>query len=162
MLIRPAKFADIPAIIEVEISAGALFEGTHMDWAVGETSTVDSLRECIAQNQVWVAEVDGMVVGYGCGMDLDGSFYIEEVSVGRSHHRQGIGRMLIDHMAGEARNLGYRAVTLTTDRTLPWNAPYYERLGFSIMKDSELSPQLRAALDEKPEPQRRCAMVRPI
>ena len=37
---------------------------------------------------------------------------------------------LIEHVAGWARAHGSPALTLTTFTEVPWNAPYYERLGF--------------------------------
>jgi hypothetical protein len=58
--------------------------------------------------------------------------------------------------------MGFDALTLTTDQVLPWNAPYYERLGFSTIADAHLSPELRNALAEKPDPHCRCAMVKRI
>jgi hypothetical protein len=35
-------------------------------------------------------------------------------------------------------------VLLTTFRDVPWNAPYYQRLGFHILRDEELGPGLRS------------------
>ena len=153
MSIRSATAADVPAIIAVELSAGTLFEGTHMAWAVGETSTVAQLLELIDRRLVWVSEIDE---------PLDGAFHIEEVAVSRAHHRQGVGRALLENVAAWAREMGFDALTLTTDQVLPWNAPYYERLGFSTIADAHLSPELRNALAEKPDPHCRCAMVKRI
>ena len=34
------------------------------------------------------------------------------------------------------------AVTLTTFRDVPWNAPYYERCGFRTLTEAELTPEL--------------------
>ena len=31
------------------------------------------------------------------------------------------------------------ALTLTTFENVPWNAPYYERLGFDVMDDDQIS-----------------------
>lgn len=162
MHIRSAQIADIPAIIAVERSAGTMFEGTHMAWAVGETSTEARLRTLIETGIVRVAEVDGGIAGYISGEPVDDDFHIEEVSVASAFQRRGIGRHLIDDIAGFAQSRGHHALTLTTDRTLAWNAPYYERLGFSIIADADLTPGLRIALLEKPEPDRRCAMIRQI
>ena len=47
-------------------------------------------------------------------------------------------------MIGDANNRGLSAVTLTTFCDIPWNAPYYERLGFSELPEPEWGPQLRA------------------
>ncbi len=162
MLIRSATAADIPAIIAVELSAGTLFEGTHMAWAVGETSSQPHLLERIDQRLVWVSEIDGNVAGYLCGAQLGGDFHIEEVAVSLAYQRQGVGRRLLENVAMRARDLDFDTLTLTTDRTLPWNAPYYERLGFSIIADADLPMELRNALAEKPDPHRRCAMAKRI
>ncbi len=35
-------------------------------------------------------------------------------------------------------------MTLTTYRDVPWNAPYYARLGFEVVADEDLGPGLRA------------------
>jgi len=37
-----------------------------------------------------------------------------------------------------------KQVVLSTFRDAPWNAPYYARLGFSIVDDSSLDATLRA------------------
>lgn len=160
MHIRPGILVDIPAIIAVERSAGDLFIGTHMDWAVGETSTPEELEAPIRNGNLWVAEVEGIVAAYLCGEPLADQFYIEEVSVGSAFQRRGIGRLLIDHVAHEAKRRGFSALSLTTDRTLAWNAPYYERLGFRILAPEEASPLLAAELAGKPNVHLRCAMLR--
>jgi GNAT superfamily N-acetyltransferase len=58
--------------------------------------------------------------------------------------RQGIGRRLIEHAARYARQHGLAGLTLTTFADVPWNAPYYERCGFRVVPDGELTPGLRA------------------
>ena len=40
-------------------------------------------------------------------------------------------------------------MTLTTFRTIPWNCPFYERLGFRTLDEADLSPRLLAVLDEE-------------
>lgn len=42
-----------------------------------------------------------------------------------------------------AREDGLTALTLTTFTDVPWNAPYYARLGFRALSESELTPGLR-------------------
>lgn len=36
------------------------------------------------------------------------------------------------------------ALTLTTYRDVPWNAPYYERLGFQVLTEVEMTAGLRS------------------
>jgi GNAT superfamily N-acetyltransferase len=161
MTLRLAREPDIAALIEVELSAGELFAGTHMDWAVGQVTPDDELRATIARGDVWLIE-DGAPVAYLIGDQLDGDFYIDQLSVARSHQRRGLGKRLIDAALTAARQRGHRAATLTTDRTLPWNAPYYARLGFVILSPDATPPQLAARLASQPKPDKRCAMRRAL
>ena len=67
-------------------------------------------------------------------------------STSRSSHyaQRGLGAALLDHAATGAQRHGLAALTLTTFTDVPWNAPYYERLGFRHLCDIELTPGLRA------------------
>jgi hypothetical protein len=83
----------------------------------------------------WVAvdEAD-VLVAYLTSRVVDGCAHIEQVSVRLSHARRGIGAALIDHLGA--------SVTLTTFREVPWNAPYYARLGFEVVPSAEQGPEL--------------------
>jgi len=80
--------------------------------------------------------------------------------------RRGFGKALIEQVAAWARERGAPSLTLTTFVEVAWNAPYYERLGFRLLGDDELGPELRAirareaslGLDRWP----RAAMLRPL
>jgi len=60
---------------------------------------------------------------------------------------------------------GFESVTLTTFRDVPWNMPFYERLGFEVVPTPALSPALRAVVDDETrrglDPIRRVVMRRP-
>jgi hypothetical protein len=47
-------------------------------------------------------------------------------------------------VADWAARQGMAALTLITFRGVPWNAPYYERLGFRELAPAELTPGLAA------------------
>ena len=91
---------------------------------------------------------------------------VEQVSVDPAHAGHGYGRVLIEHLTERARAAGREALTLTTFTEVPWNGPYYVRLGFRFLVDDELGPGLRAirraetarGLDRWP----RAAMVREV
>ena len=60
---------------------------------------------------------------------------------------------------------GCTHLSLTTDRLLPWNAPFYARHGFAIVPPDGL-PDWLAAMPAREaasglDPARRCIMVRP-
>jgi len=75
---------------------------------------------------------------------VDGAAYIAELDVHPAHARQGLGAALFGLLEHLARAEGYPALLLTTFRDVPWNAPYYQRLGFHILRDEEVKPGLRA------------------
>ena len=110
-----------------------------------EPFSIAELGEYAERGQAWVlADADDRPIGYVL-VDLVGACaHIEQVSVHPDHHRQGYGRQLIDHVVAWAREQGMPAVTLTTFRDVPWNAPYYERCGFRTLAESELTPELAA------------------
>jgi ribosomal protein S18 acetylase RimI-like enzyme len=55
---------------------------------------------------------------------------IEGVRVEESVRSMGIGRRLLDHAIGRARDRGCRLVQLTSDKRRPRALEFYERLGF--------------------------------
>ena len=63
------------------------------------------------------------------------------------HGRRGIGRGLIETAADWARERGLHDLTLTTFAAVPWNAPYYERLGFTVVADDDQPAELRRIRD---------------
>jgi ribosomal protein S18 acetylase RimI-like enzyme len=73
--------------------------------------------------------------------------HIEQISVDPAYARRGLGRRLLDHVGEEARRRGLDALTLTTFRDVPWNAPYYERCGFRVLRDGEIGLGLRRVRD---------------
>ena len=70
--------------------------------------------------------------------------HVEQVSVATAHAGQGLGALLIDHLGALARADGRPALTLTTFRDVPWNAPYYRRLGFVPVDPADQGPELAA------------------
>jgi N-acetylglutamate synthase-like GNAT family acetyltransferase len=58
------------------------------------------------------------------------------------HQGHGIGRELIAYVDRWAAGQQIPALTLSTFRSLPWNGPYYARLGFSEVPETELTPGL--------------------
>ena len=158
MHVRRGIAADCAAINKVEISAGALFLGTHMEWAMGETTPTDVLIKAAQTNQLWIAAQENILIGFLLSDVCGGDFYIKEIAVDPVHQRRGVGRALIEEALRAAKIRGFNAATLTTDRILSWNAPYYERLGFCILKSDEMPAALAATLAAEVNPQNRCAM----
>jgi GNAT superfamily N-acetyltransferase len=81
-------------------------------------------------------------VGFACVDIVDGLAHLWQLAVHPSSGRRGIGIALVEAVCAWASANGYPAVTLTTFRDVPWNGPFYTRLGFRAIED--LSPGLEA------------------
>lgn len=146
--VRLATHADIPLLPPIERSAGEAFRGTDQAWIADDiVAEADAYPPLIEARGVWVAEDDGVVAGFISTEPLDGALHILELAVAHDQQRKGVGRALMDAALGEARGAGYHAATLTTFRSIPWNGPFYARLGFEIL--DEPSPTLQAILAEE-------------
>ena len=168
VLVRPARPADLPGLAAVERSASALFAGTHLHWVLqAGPFPADILLASQRAGLAWVAESgrDG-VVGFLVATDQRPSLFIEELSVATPHQRRGLGQALLDAAVRHAARCGYGSVSLTTDRDLAWNRPFYERAGFRLLDPAGLTPFLADRLSEEAkyghDPARRCAMWRDI
>lgn len=141
---RPDEFARIP---QIELAAAELFRETRYAFVVNDSANADEAycRQQGAEGLVWVAadEADE-AVGFVVAEVLGNSLFIHELGVLPAHGQRGLGRRLVDAVCQQARAAGYPAVTLSTFGDIPWNAPFYRRLGFVPLSDEELSEGLRA------------------
>ena len=107
--------------------------------------TIAELTAYQEAGRAWVtAAPDKPPVAYLVADPVDGNLHIEQVSVHADYAHRGLGRALIEHSASVARAASQPALTLTTFTEVPWNAPYYQRLGFRPLAESEVTPGLRA------------------
>ena len=131
-LIRRAETADFARLREIEVLAGAAFAEVGMPEIAGHAPPSDEvLGHFTRAARAWVHLADGAVGAYLLARVIDGCAHVEQVSVDPRLRGRGLGRALIDHLAGWARERGMPALTLTTFRDVPWNAPYYRRIGFA-------------------------------
>ena len=75
--------------------------------------------------------------------------HLQEIDVHPEHGRRGIGTHLVKTVCDWATVNGYRNVTLTTFRDVPWNMPFYMRLGFEEVPSSELTPELLFVIEDQ-------------
>ncbi|KJS54983.1 GCN5 family acetyltransferase [Streptomyces rubellomurinus subsp. indigoferus] len=141
MRIRAVTRGELPLLTALERAAGAPFAAIGMqEIADDEPPAPDELAHYLDHGTALAAEVDGTVAGYLLAEPVDGALHVEQVSVHPAYARRGIGRALIEHLAATT---DAPALTLTTFADVPWNAPYYARLGFRPLADHELTPGLR-------------------
>jgi GNAT superfamily N-acetyltransferase len=90
--------------------------------------------------------------------------HLEEIDVHPSHGRRGLGTRLVQAVCDWAAAAGHRAITLTTFRHVPWNMPWYRRLGFAELPAEAWSDAMRRQVASETarglDPSRRLVMVR--
>ncbi len=165
MVVRLARPGEAALVLEIERSAAQRFVGTHIEPLLDDDEYGGhDLSGLFADGGLWVAtDADDRAIGFAATSAEGGYLYIHELDVLLEHQGQGHGRALLDAVVAEARRRGLAGVTLTTDRTIPWNRPFYERYGFTVLDDTEVPPALRAHLDDEisrgHDRSWRCAMV---
>ena len=119
-------------------------------------------RPFAAQGLVWVAEDAGRLIGFATCEAFEHELHLWELAVRQDTQGKGAGRALIAAVVDEARARGLPAVTLTTFRDIPWNAPFYARCGFVELPDEQLGPFLTLVREKEVEigldVANRCAM----
>lgn len=76
--------------------------------------------------------------------------HLEQVAVHLPEHgRRGIGTALIEAVCAQARWEGCRSISLCTYVDVPWNGPFYRRLGF--VEETEPAAYLRRVRDLEQE-----------
>jgi GNAT superfamily N-acetyltransferase len=147
--IRAASGHELSALIELERRAGMRFAAIPglEHFAYSDLTPLAELEDAHARGLVWVAELDGPeLVGWCYAARVDDTLFVEEVDVVPEHGGRGIGRALLASVADRARADGLAALTLTTERDVPWNRPWYERIGFAVVPPAEQSPGLAAKI----------------
>ncbi len=149
--IRPAEPSDLPALQEIEVAAGEQFRALGMaDVADDEPPTIEDLSVFQADGRALVAvEGPGRPVGYLLLEKLGRDAHIEQVSVHPGFARRGIGSALLEAAAAWGRSQGLGSLTLTTFAQVPWNAPYYRRLGFRDLQKADLGRELAGVRDRE-------------
>jgi GNAT superfamily N-acetyltransferase len=146
--ILPARREHAHQLPDVERAAATLFAPEDLSPEQREQITPESEFEAAArEGRLWVAMTDdGRAVGFALAGELDGDAHLLELDVHPDHGRKGIGAALVRRVVAWARVQRFPALTLTTFRHLPWNAPFYQRLGFRILSAHEHTPAITAVL----------------
>ena len=96
------------------------------------------LADAIDDTRLWAATVAGAggteaVVGFALGVWCGADAHLQELDVVPHRGRRGIGRRLVAEVIAWAGRNHRERLTLTTFAEIPWNAPFYARLGFSVL-----------------------------
>lgn len=164
--IRLAHPDDAEYLPAIERQAAELFRNDPDCAALDfdDVWTAQEHRKLIAKGHCLVAEADGQVIGFLATQPFGRELHIWEMDVLPVYQGRGIGAVILRACLIDAENAGFRAATLTTFRDLPWNGPFYARLGFVEIEDLAAHPRLAGELEEEVAAglpaARRIAMIR--
>ena len=148
---RPGRTGDASMLREIERLAGARFRDVGLPAVADhEPASIETLVRYAEHGRSWVATgASDVPIGYVLVDVVDGSAHIAQVSVRPDHQGTGVGRALVDRVRRWAIDHDLPAVTLTTFTDIPWNAPLYRHLGFRVLREDEIGPELRSLRDEE-------------
>lgn len=163
--VRLTSKADALLLPAIERSAGELFRGIpDLAWvADDELQTVERHQAQARAGTSWVIvdEAD-QPFGFLSAEEYGRELHIWELAVRQDRQGRGAGRALLETSIDHARSRGLKAITLTTFREVPWNAPWYARLGFEALSLAGAKDRLASVLREEERRglpgERRCAM----
>lgn len=142
--IRAACRKDIPAIAECARTATS--EEEEIGFAVPPAERTFSYDERLSAawtepnkvgtEEVWIAEVDGTVVGYVTTEDRGGTLELVNISVRKDQQGKGVGTALVSFVEAMASDAGKSAVTIGTSQSAdgrPWKSlPWWQHLGYIV------------------------------
>jgi GNAT superfamily N-acetyltransferase len=165
--IRAALPNELSTLLEIDNEACSLFVTFGMNFELSHShpfvvAETQRWSRAISEGRCVVAVAPSQnVLGFAVLGQMDGLPFLDQVAVRPSAARRGLGRDLVRHAV--TRNAAY-PLWLTTYLHVPWNAPFYERLGFAPVADASCGPELLARLVSErevlPSPEQRTAMVR--
>lgn len=161
-----ARREHIGMLPEIERAAAALFPDDVLTPEI-RLSVVphEQLETALAEERLWTAVTNTeTVVGFAIAIRESNAAFLQEIDVRPAHQRQGLGRRLINEVIRWARAQEFSCVLLTTFEHVPWNAPFYSRLGFRKLADDELTRELldRLQLERSQGMRQRVAMRLPL
>jgi GNAT superfamily N-acetyltransferase len=115
---------------------------------LAKTNSVADFALAQANGLLWIAtDESDRAVGFLLLRRFDNVLHVHEFDIHPAHARKGVGRELLRQVIEWARAQHAPAVTLTTYREIPWNAPFYARMGFVELPASQWTPALKSIRD---------------
>lgn len=152
--IRFAKTADIAVLSKIERAAAKRFL-PYLTWLDISPELLEGLvppkflKEAQTENRLWVATVSEQVVGFVVTKFLVESCFVVELDVHPDYWRRGIGSALLEACCARACMQGFKQMLLTTFRRVPWNIPFYRKLGFSVLPPESWTHEIQTIVQHE-------------
>lgn len=137
-LVRPEDWEDVNRIAR---QVAALHASWGNGMAVEYPYPMDYYLQCIRENKLYAAWIDGEIVGYiffyfwtsgGPAARTRKMISIDDIGVDQSRRNQGIGQKMMEDLKEFAREEGCAAVNLYVDAPNENAIAFYQKCGFHI------------------------------
>jgi len=148
--VRLANADDAERINVIETEACSRFTETDLfEKLIDEERKIrtfdrEHLRELIEKQQVWVACHCELPVGFAICSIFGDTAFVDEIDVMTAHGRRGLATALIQQACEWARKRGLVSMDLSTFIQIPWNAPFYTKLGFEVVPPEQWTEGIKA------------------
>ena len=132
---RDGREQDFARLREIAVDAKAYWGYDRRrveEWAEAGDLEPDSLRARL----LYVAEAGGEPIGWAALIPRGEVGWLEDLWVEPAWIGRGVGRLLFEHVADRARELGARRLEWEAE---PNAKGFYERMGGSYVRDSEVT-----------------------
>jgi GNAT superfamily N-acetyltransferase len=165
--IRNAVPPDFDKLPFVEVAAAQAFKAIGLQAVAHMPPTPpEDYHQLPASAFVLVAETDEQIIGFCVVTELCGEAHLKEISVAHDFAGKGVGKRLLLQALTQAQTRDYTAMTLTTFKDVPFNAPFYKNLGFAEFQPDNRWPQLQTILAQEAQSllgqYERIAMMKPL
>jgi N-acetylglutamate synthase-like GNAT family acetyltransferase len=133
--VRQGREEDFARLREIAVNAKAHWgydRARVEDWALQGDFEPESMRERL----VYVAEAEGEPVGWAALIQRGEVGWLEDLWVEPAWIGRGVGRLLFEHVAVRARELGAKRLEWEAE---PNATGFYERMGAAYIRDSEVT-----------------------
>jgi len=138
--VRVASFEELAGLPRVEVAADALLAG-YLNVQLPSTPDLGGAVDILARAAA-VLVVGSPPVGFAQLDVVDGRAHLQQLAVDPIYGRRGLGTALVQACGMWAARHAFSELTLTTFAQVPFNAPFYSRLGFRVIDDAVLPPGL--------------------
>lgn len=142
-LLEPAQLSDRDAVNKIDVQVNDL----HVSWRpdifqyCNEGIPEDFFEECVEKQNLYVARMDGEVVGFvifftwqtnGPASVPSKVLDLDAIAIDEFHRHQGIGTMIMEDMREIARELGCNDIQLSVYPQNENAIRFYEKCGFRV------------------------------
>lgn len=148
VIIRAPDKTELEWLPKIEALADAVFLDDRFSGHASVCS-VEELDTARLRKLLFIAEVNGDIVGFAMARRLGDYAHLQQLSVIPDYGQQGIGTLLLQKVIEEVSLQECSGITLTTFSDVHWNAPFYRKWGFVAVNDYTDYPDLQSIYESE-------------